>query len=74
MVKIDFRHIICAKKFVGHKIVPKVCILLNARTRAMRTIKMRMVKSSNTLSMVYAQDKHGTEWRFTVDIGNKTCS
>ena len=37
-------------------------------------IKTRMVRSSNTLAEVYAQDKHGTEWRFTVDIGNKTCS
>ena len=36
MVKIDFRQRICARKFAGHTIVPKVVLLLNARTRAMR--------------------------------------
>ncbi len=48
MVKIDLRQRICARNFLGHKIVPKVVMLLNARTRAMRMIKMRMVRSSST--------------------------
>ena len=74
MVKIDLRQRICARNFLGHKIVPKVVMLLNARTRAMRTIKMRMVRSSRTLAEVYAEYKRGSERRYTVDIGNKTCS
>ena len=74
MVKIDLRQRICARNFLGHKIVPKVVMLLNARTRAMRTINMRVVRSSKTLVEVYAEYKHGSERRYTVDIGNKTCS
>ena len=74
MVAIDFRQRICARKFVGRKIIPKVVLLLNARTREMRTINTRMIRSSNTLAEIYAQDKHGTEQRYTVDIGNKTFS
>ena len=56
MVKIDLRQIICARKFAGHVIVPKVVLLLNARTGAMRGIKMRMNRSSNTEAEVYATD------------------
>ena len=74
MVKIDFRRRIAARKFAGHKIVPKVVLLLNARTRAMRSIKMRMIRSSNCLAKVYAIDKHGTERRYPVDIGNRMWS
>ena len=63
IVKIDLRQRICARIFLGHKIVRKVVMLLNARTRAMRTIKMRMVKSSRTLAKVYAEYKRGSERR-----------
>ena len=73
-VKIDFRQRICARKFIGHTILPKVVLLLNQRTIAMGGIKMRMIRSSNTLAEVYATDKHGNERRYLVDIANSTCA
>ena len=74
MVKIDLRHIICARKFVGHTIVPKVVLLLNQRSRAMRAINMRMIRSCDTLAEVYATVKHENERRYPVNIANRTCA
>ena len=55
MVKIDFRKRICARKFVGHKLVPKVISLMNKRSKEIREIKMRMIRCFNTLAEVYAK-------------------
>ena len=64
MVKIDFRKRICARKFVGHKLVPKVVSLMNESSKVIRAIKMRMIRCFNTLAEVYATNKLGTERRY----------
>src|SRR4051794_25678697 len=74
MVMIDFSQRICARKFVGHKIVPKGGFVTECKNQGNENDKYEDVRNSSTLVEVYAKDKHGTEQRYTVDIGNKTCS
>jgi hypothetical protein len=65
------RQKIAAEKFVGHKIIPNVMKPLHAKTRS---LKMTLTKRNPYEAEVLAIDKEKREWRYPVNIQNRTCS
>jgi hypothetical protein len=71
MAKFELRQKIAAENFVGHKIIPDVMKSLHAKTRS---LKMTLTKNNPYEAEVTAVDKEKREWRYPVNILNRTCS
>jgi hypothetical protein len=71
MTKFELRQNIATEKFVGHKIIPNVMKLLHAKTRSLR---MTLTKRNPYEAEVTTVDKEKREWRYPVNILNRTCS
>jgi hypothetical protein len=71
MAKFEFRQKIATKNFVDHKIIPNVMKSLHAKTRS---LKMTLTKHNPYEAEVIAIDKEKREWRYPVNIQNRTCS
>jgi hypothetical protein len=71
MAKFELRQKIAAENFVGLKIIPDVMKSLHAKTRS---LKMTLTKNNPYEAEVTAVDKEKREWRYPVNILNRTCS
>jgi hypothetical protein len=71
MAKFELCQKIAAKKFVGHKIIPNVIKSLHAKTRS---LKMTLTKRNPYEAEVTTIDKEKREWKYPVNIQNRTCS
>lgn len=60
-----------AEKLEGHRILPAVVKALNEKTRG---LNLTCLKRNDYEAEVTGTDKEGRQWRYPVDIKNKTCS
>jgi hypothetical protein len=71
MVKFELRQRIALERFHGHMIIPVVMKTLHEKTRG---LKMSFIKRRPLEAEVTVLDKETREWRYPVDLSNRTCT
>jgi hypothetical protein len=71
MVKFELRQRIALEKFDGHMIIPAVMKMLHEKTRG---LQMSFIKRRPLEAEVTVLDKQKRQWRYSVDLSNRTCT
>ena len=71
MEKFDLRQQIAASTYIGHIIIPKIMIMLHAKSK---DLDMTIVKRSTFEAEITAIDKEKREWRYPVNLETRSCS
>ena len=71
MVKFELRQRIALERFHGHMIILVVMKTLHEKTRG---LKMSFIKHRLLEAEVTVLDKEKREWRYPVDLSNRTCT
>jgi hypothetical protein len=71
MVKFELRQRIALERFDGHMIIPAVMKMLHEKTRG---LQMSFIKRRPLEAEVTVLDKQKRQWRYPVDLSNRTCT